>query len=961
MSQETKVLFSKTPVTLRVVTSILVALTLAIFMSCGGGGGGSSSTPPTLNPVPSVTGLSPSSAMAGAATQTLTVNGTNFVSTSTVAYNGAAHTATFVSSTQLTISLSASDQASAGTYPVAVTNPSPGGGTSNAVDFVVNNPAPTISAISPDVIAAGATDTTVTVSGTNFLPTSTASLNGVLLATSFISSTELNAIVPASSLAQPATTHLTVTNPLPGGGTSSAQPLTVTAIGSLVIMATPANGGQGNGPWQVSIAAVDSQGTAVPGLAVSLNTSAGVVSQAQGITDSSGTFKASVSPPASYSGEAVAVSATAGSQTAAINIAFVPSTFNPSDSSTGRNLRKEKDSSNTTTTLNSPFLFGISGPPGSDNPFLTNPDLCYSNADLGTTVPANCQFIYTGKGIVQGVLDVANTICTAGTTLVGGTACVGLAVTGASCLSGIGAAICVGGITYSGVLSDLCLGFLSNVLAEYLLKNPTDKAAVDAIGVQPGPPNTSGAIGLICDAVSVASIGSGTGSSGTAVGVSPPKATVLLGSTVGFTPSVAGTTNTTVTWSVNGVPGGSGLFGTVDSNGVYTAPSALPSFPWVTVRATSVSDATASAPAVVHVVTNLPGTMTTVAGNGMGGYSGDDGPATNAELSTPTGVAFDGGRNMFIADSKNNVIRRVDASTGVITTIAGNGIAGYSGDGGPATSAQLNGPTHAVFDRTVNLYITDANNNRIRKVDSSTGLITTVAGNGISGFSGDGGPATSAELNFPDGVGLDSEGNLYIGDAANNRIRKINVTTGVITTVAGNGFAGYAGGGGLATNAELNFPSRPAIDNFGNIYIADYSNNRVRKVDASTNIITTVAGDGTAGYSGDGGSAAYAQLNGPLSVTVDAAGNLYIGDLNNERIRVVNTTTNQATLLGVTIQPGEIETVAGNGITGYAGDGGSALNAYLNFPTGLLIDPQGNLYFADANNNAVRLVTGQLE
>jgi sugar lactone lactonase YvrE len=236
-----------------------------------------------------------------------------------------------------------------------------------------------------------------------------------------------------------------------------------------------------------------------------------------------------------------------------------------------------------------------------------------------------------------------------------------------------------------------------------------------------------------------------------------------------------------------------------------------------------------------------------------------------------------------------------------------------------------------------------------------------VAGNGISGFSGDGGPATSAELNFPDGVGLDSEGNLYIGDAANNRIRKINVTTGVITTVAGNGFAGYAGDGGLATNAELNFPSRPAIDNFGNIYIADYSNNRVRKVDASTNIITTVAGDGTAGYSGDGGSAAYAQLNGPLSVTVDAAGNLYIGDLNNERIRVVNTTTNQATLLGVTIQPGEIETVAGNGITGYAGDGGSALNAYLNFPTGLLIDPQGNLYFADANNNAVRLVTGQLE
>jgi len=374
-----------------------------------------------------------------------------------------------------------------------------------------------------------------------------------------------------------------------------------------------------------------------------------------------------------------------------------------------------------------------------------------------------------------------------------------------------------------------------------------------------------------------------------------------------------------------------------------------------------VADSTATAAAVVSVFPNLPGTITTVVGNGTAGYSGDQGAATSAQLFTPTGVAFDGGGNMFIADFGNNVIRRVDAGTGVITTIAGTGIAGYSGDGGPATSAQLNGPTHVVFDRTVNLYITDANNNRIRKVNAVTGVITTVAGNGLAGFSGDGGPATSAELNFPDGVALDSMENVYIGDARNNRIRKLDVTIGVITTVAGNGTAGFSGDGGLATNAELNFPSRPALDGLGNVYIADFQNNRLRRVDATTNIITTVAGNGLAGYSGDGGPATAAQLNGPISVTVDAAGNLYIGDIYNERIRVVNTTTNPMTLLGVSVQPGDIATVAGNGLAGYLGDGGPAISAQVNFPTGLLINAQGNLYFADANNNVVRRVTGQLQ
>jgi sugar lactone lactonase YvrE/pimeloyl-ACP methyl ester carboxylesterase len=351
-----------------------------------------------------------------------------------------------------------------------------------------------------------------------------------------------------------------------------------------------------------------------------------------------------------------------------------------------------------------------------------------------------------------------------------------------------------------------------------------------------------------------------------------------------------------------------------------------------------------------------PGTIITVAGNGIPGYSGDGGPATSAQLFASSGVVFDSDGNMFIADSRNNVIRRVDAVMHVITTIAGNGIQGSSGDGGPASSAQLNGPTHLTFDGVRNFYITDAGNARVRKVDAATRVITTVAGNGTPGFSGDGGPAINAQLNFPDAIALDGSGNLYIGDASNNRVRKVTLTTGVITTVAGNGTPGYGGDGGLATNAELQFPSRAVLDGAGNLYIADLQNNRVRRVDATTGVIVTVAGTGTAGYSGDGGPARSAELNGPLSVMVDTAGNLYIADVFNSRIRVVNTGTTQITVAALTIQPGNIQTIAGNGIVGYQGDGGPATSAQLNIPTGLVLNSAGNLYFGDSGNNVVREV-----
>lgn len=841
-------------------------------------------------------------------------------------------------------------------------SPSSGGGTPPTP---TPNPVPSITSLSPSVIAVGAPDTTLTLTGTNFLAASTVKLNGAALVTNFVSTTQLTASLPSAALAQAATDQVTVTNPAPGGGPSAAQTLAVTTIGSLTMMATPTNGGPGNGSWQLAVAATDSKGNSVQGLIVALNTSEGTLSQTQGVTDSRGSLAASVAPPASYSGEAVAVSATVGSQTAAVNIAFVPSTFNPSDLKSQRRSSAVHNSSSGTGTFTSPFVFGTSGAPGSSNLFLT-PSLCYSNLDLDSTIPAACQSTYSNQGIVQTVLDNTNTVCKAVSTitdLAGAASCVGIVATVISCAAaptGIGAVICAGGLTYSEALSGLCLGYLTDLLAEEVANTPPDKAVIDetSIGIQPGSPSLGDEVGLVCDAVAATAIGGGTGLSGTQITLSPPTSTVLLGNSLQFSVELTGNSNTNVTWSVNGVDQGAGLFGTVSATGLYTAPSALPFQNRITVAATSVADTTASAPAIVTIAANLPGTITTVAGNGTAGYSGDGGAATSAQLSTPSGIAFDHSGNMFIADSSNNVIRRVDASTAEISTIAGTGTAGFSGDGGLGTVAQLNGPTHVVFDRSINLYITDANNERIREVDALTDQITTIAGTGVAGFSGDGGAARSAQLNFPDGVALDTNGDLFVGDALNNRVREVTVATGNITTVAGNGVGGYSGDGGAATSAELNFPSRPAIDIAGDIYIADYQNNRVRRVDAITGVITTIAGTGVAGISGDGGPSTAAQLNGPLSVAVDATGTLYVADTNNERIRAINTGTSPITVLGITIQPGQIETVVGTGALGYSGDGGSATSAEIDFPTGLIVDPTGNLFFADAHNNVVRKVAG---
>jgi subtilase family serine protease len=290
----------------------------------------------------------------------------------------------------------------------------------------------------------------------------------------------------------------------------------------------------------------------------------------------------------------------------------------------------------------------------------------------------------------------------------------------------------------------------------------------------------------------------------------------------------------------------------------------------------------------VRKVDAVTGVITTVAGNGSFDFSGDGGPAISAGLALPGDVAVDSGGNVFITDLSNRRVRRVDAVTGVITTVAGDGNTGFSGDGGPATSASFSAPSGVAVDSVGNLFIADDANQRVRRVDAATGVITTVAGNGTQGFSGDGGPATGASLSSPENVAVDSEGNLFIADLANHRVRRVDAVTGVITTVAGNGTAGFSGDGGPATSASLASPSGVAVDSNGDLFIADRSNQRVRKVDASSGVITTVAGSNALpGFSGDGGLATNARLADPFDVAVNSAGNVFIADFSNDRVRLV--------------------------------------------------------------------------
>ncbi|MGA2739646.1 MAG: hypothetical protein ABSG65_19680 [Bryobacteraceae bacterium] len=340
----------------------------------------------------------------------------------------------------------------------------------------------------------------------------------------------------------------------------------------------------------------------------------------------------------------------------------------------------------------------------------------------------------------------------------------------------------------------------------------------------------------------------------------------------------------------------------------------------------------------VRCVTAATGIVNTVAGNGTFGFGGDGGSALMAVLNTPTGVAINNGA-LYIADTNNQRVRQV--ASGSISTVAGNGTQGYSGDGQPAAGASLSNPTGLAFDPSGNLYIADTANDSVRSV-SPAGMIATFAGSGTScGFGAAGNPATLTPLCAPQGVVADLAGNTYIADTKHNLVSMVD-SAGNIQIVAGNGTAGDAGAGNTAWG-ELYQPQGVALDSAGNLYIADTQNHRIRVL-APGGAISTVAGTGTAGFGGDGGAATAAQLNAPSEVAVDAVGNIYIADTLNHRVRLVTT-------------DGNIATIAGTGDAAYNGDDGPAVQIALSSPYGVTLDGQGNVYVADTGNNRVRMLS----
>lgn len=349
-----------------------------------------------------------------------------------------------------------------------------------------------------------------------------------------------------------------------------------------------------------------------------------------------------------------------------------------------------------------------------------------------------------------------------------------------------------------------------------------------------------------------------------------------------------------------------------------------------------------------------PGHITTIAGggSGTGGGIGDGGLALAATLADARGICLDAAQNIYIADKDHSRVRKVSASTGQITTVAGTVTEGYSGDGGQGTQAELWLPHDvAIHDASNSLYIADYGNNVVRRLDLASGIITTYAGGGSGGL-GDGGQASAAQMEYPEGVAVNAAGDLFVATRTNLygcRIRKVAFSTGIITTVAGTGQNGFNGDGIDAATAQLDNPRDVAVDAAGNVYIADTSNFRIRRVDASTNLISTICGTGAYGFGGDGLAATSAVISGVASLFIDGAGNLWFADENNHRIRRID------------LASGIINTLAGSGPAApnpgsFAGDGGLATSALLNRPTGLALNATGDLYISDSNNSRVRKV-----
>ena len=340
-------------------------------------------------------------------------------------------------------------------------------------------------------------------------------------------------------------------------------------------------------------------------------------------------------------------------------------------------------------------------------------------------------------------------------------------------------------------------------------------------------------------------------------------------------------------------------------------------------------------------------TITSPVGTGVKGFAGDGGPAAKAKLDQPFDVAFDAAGNLYFSDTNNHRVRRVDAKTGIISTAAGSGKKGFAGDGAPAADASLNEPYGIEFDAAGNLYIVDRLNYCVRKVDVKTGIITTIAGTGgKSGFAGDGGKATAALLVEPNGICLDGKGTLYIADVFGHRVRAVDLKAGIISTLLGNGKGATTGDGGALASATTFGPRAVAVDPAGRLYVVERNGHCVRVIDLARGAVARFAGTGKKGYTGDGGKALDATFDGPKEIDIDKAGNVFVVDTENEAIRRIDAKT------------GVITTVAGKGKskTPGQGDGGAATAATLGRPHGVAVGPDDALYIGDTNSYRIRKV-----
>jgi DNA-binding beta-propeller fold protein YncE len=335
----------------------------------------------------------------------------------------------------------------------------------------------------------------------------------------------------------------------------------------------------------------------------------------------------------------------------------------------------------------------------------------------------------------------------------------------------------------------------------------------------------------------------------------------------------------------------------------------------------------------------------TVVGTGDLSYTGDGGVARDAGLNQPFDVALDKQGNLYFSEADNHCVRRVEGHSGIITTVAGTGQAGYSGDGGPATQAQLNSPYGIALDAANNLYIVDRLNACIRMVEAATGVMCTIAGTGQAGYGGDGGPALQAQMQEPNDIVLDGKGHAFIADVRDHRVRVVNLASGIITTFAGTGEGGSGGDGGPASHAALLGPRALALGPMGDLYICLRNDHKVRQVEMRTGIIRTVAGTGERGYTGDHGPALRATFNGPKEIAVDGQNNIMLVDTENHCIRRIESAS------------GLVTTVVGTGQAGGSGDGGPATAATLRRPHGACLDEVGNIYIGDSENHRVRFMS----